>query len=332
MLWFFWQVDFNLHSNSAKDYYVFCSRDGVLRALLVYYLLIMIKGIWFSNIACLNNFVVIAKLSLQETMYRFLSLVIISSLLVACQHKVDDEWQGYVEGEFTYLAAPFAGTLQNLTVERGAQVKAGNLLFKLDPEPEVSDFQQAEQQLNEAQANLKLAELRLTRAKQLIKHDAAAQDALDEAQTTYSRQLAYLKQAQAVLNKAKWSMGQKAATAPIDALVFDTFYHNGELVAQGQPVLALLAPSHIHVLFYVSESKLALLAVGKKLKLNCDGCSQEVEAQISFISPKAEYTPPVIYSRDNNHKLLFKVEARLLGAHEQLHLGQPVYVKLSKPS
>ena len=179
--------------------------------------------------------------------------------LTGCTQPAERTWQGYIEGEFTYLVAPFAGTLQSLTIKRGDQVKAGEKLFSLDPQPQISELSQAEQQQNQAQAGLALAELRLTRAKQLVKYDASAQDTLDEAQANYDQRLAALKQAQAVLSKGKWSLAQKVLTAPSDALVFDTYYNIGELVEVGLPVVSLLAPHNIHFIFFVPEPFLAQL-------------------------------------------------------------------------
>lgn len=261
-------------------------------------------------------------------MNKLMICMMLSCLLLGCEKQLDTEIEGYIEGDFTYLAAPFAGTLQELSVERGAAVKAGDTLFKLDIQPQVSELKQTEQQLSEAKASLRLAELRLTRAKQLIKHDATAQDALDEAQANYSKQLAYLKQAQALLTKLNWTIEQKVGLAPTEAMVFDTYYRNGELVAKGQPVVSLLAPNDIHAVAYVPEGLLGRLNVGGKLSLSCDSCQQPATVTIDYISPKAEYTPPVIYSRSNNHKLIYRIEAKPDKPSPHLHPGQPVYLSL----
>jgi HlyD family secretion protein len=53
-----------------------------------------------------------------------------------------------------------------------------------------------------------------------------------------------------------------------------------------------------------------------------------VAARISFIAPQAEYTPPVIYSRENRAKLVFLVEARPEAPNPALHPGLPVEVTL----
>lgn len=65
------------------------------------------------------------------------------------------------------------------------------------------------------------------------------------------------------------------------------------------------------------------------MTLRCDGCGEPVAAKISFISQQAEYTPPVIYSREQRSKMVFLVEARPVPADAmRLRPGQPVDVSL----
>jgi HlyD family secretion protein len=62
--------------------------------------------------------------------------------------------------------------------------------------------------------------------------------------------------------------------------------------------------------------------------VHCDGCAKPFRAKINFIAPQAEFTPPVIYSKEARSKLVFLVEARLEAADAtQLHPGQPVDVE-----
>jgi HlyD family secretion protein len=75
--------------------------------------------------------------------------------------------------------------------------------------------------------------------------------------------------------------------------------------------------------------------MGDEVRVLVDGRSDPVSARVSYISPRAEYTPPVIYSRETRAKLVFLVKARPAAEHiESLHPGQPVDVSLvgSKPA
>jgi HlyD family secretion protein len=132
--------------------------------------------------------------------------------------------------------------------------------------------------------------------------------------------------AKAALAQAEWRLGQTAGAAPDDATVVDTLYRPGEMVPAGMPVVQLLPPANLKIRFFVPEPRLARLAVGDKVVVRCDGCGGPVPATVRFIAPQAEYTPPVIYSRDERARLVFMVEARPDARRDALRVGQPVDV------
>jgi len=102
----------------------------------------------------------------------------------------------------------------------------------------------------------------------------------------------------------------------------------GEWVPAGRPVVSILPPGNVKARFYVPETVLGSLQVGRKIEIRCDGCPAPLEAQISYLSSQAEYTPPVLYTREQRQKLLFLVEARIAQGAAPLHPGQPVDVRL----
>jgi HlyD family secretion protein len=92
-------------------------------------------------------------------------------------------------------------------------------------------------------------------------------------------------------------------------------------------VVSLLPPGNVKVRFFVEERRLGAVRIGQRLAVSCDGCPAPVAAEVSFISPQAEFTPPVIYSRQERVKLVFLIEARPApGDAVKLHPGQPVEV------
>ena len=124
-----------------------------------------------------------------------------------------------------------------------------------------------------------------------------------------------------------WREAQKSRTAPVSGLVTDTFFRVGESVQAGQPVLALLPPGNVKARFFVPEGVVGRLQMGAAVNIVCDGCAALIPAKISFISNRAEYTPPVIYSNAQRAKLVFMVEARPNAADSaRLKPGQPVDV------
>jgi HlyD family secretion protein len=115
--------------------------------------------------------------------------------------------------------------------------------------------------------------------------------------------------------------------------VFDTLYVEGEFVQAAHPVVSILAPGNITIRFFVPENRLASLSMGQEVFVQVDGSEKIYQAAISYISPQAEYTPPVIYSRDTRSKLVFLIEAAFATSEAvSLHPGQPADVSLENPN
>ncbi|HUL08319.1 MAG TPA: HlyD family efflux transporter periplasmic adaptor subunit, partial [Candidatus Acidoferrum sp.] len=89
--------------------------------------------------------------------------------------------------------------------------------------------------------------------------------------------------------------------------------------------------ANVKVRFFVPQAIVAQVRVGQSVLVSCDGCAAPIPAIVHFISPRAEYTPPVIYSREERTRLVFMVEARPSEHPEALRVGQPVDVALGGP-
>jgi HlyD family secretion protein len=120
-------------------------------------------------------------------------------------------------------------------------------------------------------------------------------------------------------------VGQLAPPAPEAGLVEEVYFQPGEWVAANQPVVSLLPDRRIKVRFYVPEAEVARYRPGKSVRFSCDGCAGDLSAKISYVSPRPEFTPPIIYSRDSRDRMVFMVEA-LPGRPAELRPGQPVDV------
>jgi HlyD family secretion protein len=154
-----------------------------------------------------------------------------------------------------------------------------------------------------------------------------AVDALPAREQQIKAQQNQVSADRASLAEAQWRFDQKSIASPRQGLVFDTLYREGEWVAAGNPVVQLLPPENTEIHFFVPETIVGRLKVGESVAVHCDGCSAQVPAAITFISPQCEYTPPVIYSNENRSKLVFMIIAKPPDEKATLlHPGQPVEV------
>lgn len=162
-----------------------------------------------------------------------------------------------------------------------------------------------------------VADLRAQRATALLGGRTAAQRAAAAEVEVASQQLA----------QAEWALRQKSAVSRVSALVYDTLYRPGEYVAAGAPVVTLLPPAQVLARFYVTEPELALLQPGSGVMLTVDG-REDIPAEVVYVSPQAEYAPPLIYSSESRQRLVFMVKARPISTTAPaLNPGQPLSVK-----
>ncbi|NTV51116.1 MAG: HlyD family efflux transporter periplasmic adaptor subunit [Geobacteraceae bacterium] len=130
---------------------------------------------------------------------------------------------------------------------------------------------------------------------------------------------------EATLTRSEWDLAQKRQSAPQSGLVFDTLYRKGEWIAAGRPAVVLLPPQNTKVRAFVAEPLLASIRQGERVRVTVDGGRTPFFGTVNFISPQAEYTPPVIYSRESRQKLVYMIEIAFdQTTAVKLHPGQPV--------
>jgi HlyD family secretion protein len=200
--------------------------------------------------------------------------------------------------------------------------------------PEEQDVVRA--QRREVEASLAMAETELKRQSELLPRGFTTRQAYDQAESQV-RQLrarlaslaaqeragdlaarqaeiaaaaALIVQNQANLEQARKRLADLMPAAPDDALVENTFFNVGEWVPAGTPVVSLLPASRVKLRFFVPEEDVARARIGRKVSFTCDGCPPDMKASIIYVSPRAEFTPPVIYSQSARTKLVFLIEAR----------------------
>jgi HlyD family secretion protein len=234
---------------------------------------------------------------------------------------------------------------------KSAQARLENLQVPRRP-PEIAALRE---QVNQAKAAVELSRAQLAREDELFRKGFSSKARLDDARTAFTRDSARVKEAeaqlrnglmplgregergqaeaevkaaQAALAQAAWRLEQKSVAAPASGLVQDTFFVPGEWVPAGRPVASILPPANVKARFYVPETALGAISVGKSVEIRCDACPAPVAAKVSYVSTQAEYTPPVLYSKESRTKLRFLVEARLDNPEAaKLKPGQPIDVK-----
>jgi HlyD family secretion protein len=115
--------------------------------------------------------------------------------------------------------------------------------------------------------------------------------------------------AEAALARAEWTLDKRRLTAPAPGLVADVIRTPGEIAGPSAPILSLLPDGAVKLRLYVPEMLVSAVQPGGRLDIRCDGCPGTAAATVTYVSDRAEFTPPVIYSRENRQKLVYLVEA-----------------------
>lgn len=173
--------------------------------------------------------------------------------------------------------------------------------------------------LETAQAAARTAAADLRAAQR--RRDGAELGARSDQQTAAQ---ARVTEAQASVRSAQARLSDLAPAAPEAAVVEEVFYRPGEWVPANQPVLALASLDRLRIRFFVPQDQLHAYRPGLEVRFECDGCAGPQRARITRVSPRAEFTPPVIYSRDSRERLVFMVEAK---PDARLPAGLPVDVE-----
>lgn len=226
-----------------------------------------------------------------------------------------------------------------------AEVRARHENLLTGKRPEEQEVIRAQRQ--EIAASLSLAETEFKRQGELLARSVTTRQAYDQAESRVHQLRARLAsmsaqeragdlaareaeiaaaaalvgQGEANLQQARKRLADLMPVAPEDALIENTFFNVGEWVPSGAPVVSLLPQARRKLRFFVPEQDVSRTRIGWPVRFTCDGCPAGLQATISYVSPRAEFTPPVIYSQSARSKLVFMVEARPQDVPATISLG-----------
>lgn len=158
---------------------------------------------------------------------------------------------GYVDAQ---IRAQVSGYLLRQDYHDGAAVKAGDLLFEIDPRPFQAALAVAEAQLAEARAQLGKTELDVKRYAPLAREEAISQEEyIDAVQANLAAQ-AQVEAAEAAVDRARLDLGFTRITSPVDGIAGIIQTQVGDLVGPGTGALTTVSTvDPIKVYFPISE-------------------------------------------------------------------------------
>jgi HlyD family secretion protein len=270
-------------------------------------------------------------------------------------HLLVDEGDVISAGQKVANLEPHDYELAMARARAEADVSKANLTL-LEAGTRQQELMVAKAAVTRAKAQLKFAQSETHRIAQLVEKQLSSQDQLDrahleedlaQAALTQSReQLALLQEGtreeeiakaradyevrQQAVSIAKQQLSYVDLTSPVAGSITVRLAEAGEVVATGQAVFRVASLEHPWVRVYINEKDLPRIKLGQTAEVRVDGLSNKVfEGRVVFISPKAEFTPKTVETRDLRIDLVYRIKVEVDNPAGILKIGMPADVTLT---
>ena len=161
------------------------------------------------------------------------------------------------------------GEVIDVPIEAAAPLTAGDILFRIDPEPFEIAVRQREAQVRRFEADLRLAQVNVDRAETLLETQAVAQLDLDTWTAKRDIATAAIAEAEAALDNALWQLAETEVTAPYDGYVVNLQLRPGSMVTTvpAASSMALVSDESNPIIASFSQSAIRKIAVGDKAEV-----------------------------------------------------------------
>ncbi len=188
----------------------------------------------------------------------------------------------------------------------------------------------SEKQRDDAATRRDVAEARLSAATHRV---AAARETLARLRAGARKEeieaaRARVATAEAVIHVAEKSLADATVTSPLAGVVTTKIANIGEIVAPRAPIVIVTDLDRAWANVYVDEPLVPRLSVGQTATLVTDA-GQRIEGTVTFVSPKAEFTPRNVQTADERAKLVYRVKVTVDNREGVLKQGMPVEAELA---
>jgi len=291
-----------------------------------------------------------------KRLFLFFGLIFI---LTGCsKEKKENVYTGILDGISLQVPALTGGKILKLFVETGHEVSPGDTLAILDTTELILNRDEIKAGLKELDVRMAVLKTNIRRTKsdmeyvrekyqrlkELVKTQAMPQQKLDDlsnqlqrAESAYqtavqNRQLLTAKKEQlmAKLKIIQKKITDAVVTAPDSGIVFSKYFEEGEAVPPLSPIVEIVNIKRLNVKIYISEKMLSRVKYGESVRIRVDGLNKEFAGKVSWVSPKAEFTPKSILTPETRTSLVYAVKINVKNPEGILKDGMPVEVVLTK--
>lgn len=182
-----------------------------------------------------------------------------------------------------------SGVILATTVQEGMEVKAGQVIARLDDAEARARVAQQQAALADANARLALAKKNMTNSAALLKQNFIAQSAYDTTANGVDLAQAAVDSAKAQLDLARIALADTVIHAPLSGVVSKRHAQAGEKLAPDSPVFTIVDLKHLTLDAQVPATDIPRVKVGQDAKFTVDGFgTQQFSGKVARINPAAE--------------------------------------------
>jgi HlyD family secretion protein len=256
---------------------------------------------------------------------------------------------GRIEADEVDISTKYAGRVQEILVHEGDLIQAGQTLARMDTaelkaklEKAKADLAEAQAAVNEAKAQIlqresefKFAKQELERALPLVRKGSLAKRTAEQRQSNRDTAEAAVKAAKArivtmkrsveaaraVVKQIQTQIDDSILKTPVMGRVLYRLTEPGEILSSGGKVLTVLNLSRIYMEFFLPSREATQIAIGTDARIVLDAFPQfAIPANVSFISPEAQFTPKQVETLSERDKLMFRVKVQIASERVLPHI------------
>jgi HlyD family secretion protein len=263
---------------------------------------------------------------------------------------------GTMEATEVTLSSIGGGEVVRLAVAEGDTVSPGTVIAVIDTEKialqrdQLSaglaelrpNFRNAERSETLAKENLDNIEKKWNRARALMVDSSITQQQADDAETAWKAAQIQFENARSSVQALEAKADQitfqikfvesqirdAVIISPIRGTVISKLLEQGELARPGSAVASVADLENLWIKIYFGDRDIARIHLNDRAELTASGLSRPVTGRVSWISPKAEFTPKMVQTREARADLVYAVKVEVKNSDGSLKIGMPADVTL----
>lgn len=287
------------------------------------------------------------------------AIILLAILLCGCGRESQREFlgSGTLEADEVIVSSLLAGRVDSVYVTEGDSVILGQILALIDVRKLKAQLDQSEAALEELTVNRRIARrsveqaheqhenvlISLNRQKSLLLSGSSTQQIVDDLSTqevlARSRleaardQLEALdarrKQLEAGIEVIRLQIDDGQITSPLSGTIIEKYVDSGESVTPGTPVVKVADLDRMWMEVYLDETDVGIVSLGTAVQVKVDALPDKpFDGRVTWVSPKAEFTPRSVQTRQARADLVFAVKVEFDNPDHTALIGMPAEVHL----